>query len=59
MQGSDLSLSTIQVRIYAVKKEDNLGRDHKSANAFIGGKKKKRNQLTSHLGDKQKKKRKA
>ncbi|GAA5897534.1 hypothetical protein JCM5296_001152 [Sporobolomyces johnsonii] len=30
------------VRIYAVKKEDPLGRDHKSANAFLGGKRKKR-----------------
>ncbi|KDE07519.1 dolichyl-diphosphooligosaccharide-protein glycosyltransferase subunit stt3 [Microbotryum lychnidis-dioicae p1A1 Lamole] len=30
------------VRIYAVKKEDSLGRDLKSANAFAGGKRKKR-----------------
>ncbi|BGP24317.1 oligosaccharyl transferase STT3 subunit [Rhodotorula toruloides] len=30
------------VRIYAVKKEDNLGRDHRSANAFLQGKRKKR-----------------
>ncbi|XP_006461707.1 oligosaccharyl transferase STT3 subunit [Agaricus bisporus var. bisporus H97] len=30
------------VRIYQVKKEDILGRDHKSANAFTGGKKRKR-----------------
>ncbi|GAA5837852.1 hypothetical protein JCM3766R1_001495 [Sporobolomyces carnicolor] len=44
------------VRIYAVKKEDNLGRDHKSANAFNAGKKKKRSQLTSSLGEKQVKK---
>ncbi|KAM0752014.1 Oligosaccharyl transferase STT3 subunit [Meredithblackwellia eburnea MCA 4105] len=30
------------VRIYAVKKEDNLSRDHRAANAFAGGKRKKR-----------------
>ncbi|GAA5982106.1 hypothetical protein JCM10908_004744 [Rhodotorula pacifica] len=30
------------VRIYAVKKEDNLGRDHSSANSFAGGKRRKR-----------------
>ncbi|GJN89053.1 hypothetical protein Rhopal_002027-T1 [Rhodotorula paludigena] len=30
------------VRIYAVKKEDTLGRDHRSANAFTGGKRKKK-----------------
>ncbi|KZV78076.1 STT3-domain-containing protein [Exidia glandulosa HHB12029] len=30
------------VRIYEVKKDDVLGRDHKSANAFMGGKKRKR-----------------
>ncbi|KAG8964915.1 oligosaccharyl transferase stt3 subunit [Tulasnella sp. 419] len=30
------------VRIYQVKKDDPLGRDHKSANAFSDGKKKKR-----------------
>lgn len=30
------------VRIYAVKKEDNFGRDHRSANAFLQGKRKKR-----------------
>ncbi|KAL5492585.1 STT3 [Sanghuangporus weigelae] len=30
------------VRIYQVKKEDPLGRDHKSANAFAQGKKRKR-----------------
>ncbi|PFH50957.1 glycosyltransferase family 66 protein [Amanita thiersii Skay4041] len=30
------------VRIYEVRKEDNLGRDHKSANAFAQGKKRKR-----------------
>ncbi|GAA6062133.1 hypothetical protein JCM10212_003168 [Sporobolomyces blumeae] len=47
------------VRIYAVKKEDNLGRDHKSANAFLAGKKKKRAQLTANLGEKQVKKRKS
>ncbi|KAG9080896.1 oligosaccharyl transferase stt3 subunit [Ceratobasidium sp. 370] len=35
------------VRIYEVKKEDPLGRDHKSANAFVGGKKRKRSRLTS------------
>jgi dolichyl-diphosphooligosaccharide--protein glycosyltransferase len=34
-----------QVRIYAVKKEDNLGRDHRSASAFDGGKRKKRTKL--------------
>lgn len=31
-----------QVRIYQVKKEDPLGRDLKSANAFAQGKKKKK-----------------
>ncbi|BGP15815.1 hypothetical protein JCM10213_005702 [Rhodosporidiobolus nylandii] len=30
------------VRIYAVKAEDNLGREHRTANAFNGGKRKKR-----------------
>ncbi|QRV73765.1 glycosyltransferase family 66 protein [Ceratobasidium sp. AG-Ba] len=30
------------VRIYKVKREDPLGRDHKAANAFEGGKKRKR-----------------
>jgi dolichyl-diphosphooligosaccharide--protein glycosyltransferase len=30
------------VRIYQVKKEDSLGRDLKSANAFVEGKKRKR-----------------
>ncbi|KAG0667244.1 oligosaccharyl transferase stt3 subunit [Rhodotorula mucilaginosa] len=30
------------VRIYAVKKEDNLGRDHSSAASFAGGKRRKR-----------------
>jgi len=30
------------VRIYAVKKDELLGRDHKSANAFAGGRKRKR-----------------
>ncbi|KAG8722703.1 oligosaccharyl transferase stt3 subunit [Ceratobasidium sp. 394] len=35
------------VRIYQVKKEDPLGRDHKSANAFVGGKKRKRSRPTS------------
>ncbi|KAK2467475.1 hypothetical protein APHAL10511_000330 [Amanita phalloides] len=30
------------VRIYQVRKEDNLGRDHKTANAFAQGKKRKR-----------------
>ncbi|KAI5476455.1 oligosaccharyl transferase STT3 subunit [Pseudohyphozyma bogoriensis] len=33
------------VRIYAVKKEDILGRDHKAANAFAGGKRKKRTKV--------------
>ena len=32
----------IQVRIYQVKKEDPLGRDHKTANAFDEGKKRKK-----------------
>jgi dolichyl-diphosphooligosaccharide--protein glycosyltransferase len=32
----------LQVRIYQVKKEDPLGRDLKSANAFDQGKKRKR-----------------
>jgi dolichyl-diphosphooligosaccharide--protein glycosyltransferase len=36
-----------QVRIYEVKKEDPLGRDHKIANAFAGGKKRKRTRPTS------------
>jgi dolichyl-diphosphooligosaccharide--protein glycosyltransferase len=31
-----------QVRIYEVKKEDNLGRDHRTAAAFAQGKKRKR-----------------
>ena len=31
-----------QVRIYAVKPEDNLGRDHRSANAFDAGKRRKK-----------------
>ncbi|KAF8515919.1 glycosyltransferase family 66 protein [Gautieria morchelliformis] len=35
------------VRIYKVKKEDILGRDLKSANAFAGGKKRKRTRPTS------------
>ncbi|KAF8595772.1 putative oligosaccharyltransferase [Ceratobasidium sp. AG-I] len=35
------------VRIYQVKKEDPLGRDHKIANAFTGGKKRKRTRPTS------------
>lgn len=36
-----------QVRIYAVKDEDILGRDHKAANAFAGGKKKKRSKAVA------------
>ncbi|KIO34235.1 glycosyltransferase family 66 protein [Tulasnella calospora MUT 4182] len=36
------------VRIYQVKKDDILGRDHKSANAFMDGKKRKRLRPTSH-----------
>lgn len=51
-----MSIVIAQVRIYEVKKEDNLGRDHKSANAFNAGKRKKRSQLTSNLGEKQQKK---
>jgi len=35
------------VRIYAVKKEDPLGRDLKSANAFAQGKKRKRSKPTA------------
>ncbi|KAG8701092.1 oligosaccharyl transferase stt3 subunit [Ceratobasidium sp. 395] len=35
------------VRIYQVKKEDPLGRDHKTANAFVGGKKRKRTRPVS------------
>ena len=35
------------VRIYQVKKEDPLGRDLKSANAFDNGKKRKRTKPTS------------
>ena len=35
------------VRIYQVKKDDILGRDHKSANAFMDGKKRKRTRPTS------------
>ncbi|KAG8908595.1 oligosaccharyl transferase stt3 subunit [Tulasnella sp. 403] len=35
------------VRIYQVKKDDILGRDHKSANAFMEGKKRKRTRPTS------------
>jgi len=35
------------VRIYEVKKDDVLGRDHKSANAFTAGKKRKRVRPTS------------
>ncbi|KAG9108380.1 oligosaccharyl transferase stt3 subunit [Ceratobasidium sp. 392] len=35
------------VRIYQVKKEDPLGRDHKAANAFVGGKKRKRTRPVS------------
>ncbi|KAG9045912.1 oligosaccharyl transferase stt3 subunit [Tulasnella sp. UAMH 9824] len=35
------------VRIYQVKKDDILGRDHKSANAFMDGKKRKRLRPTS------------
>ncbi|KAG8771192.1 oligosaccharyl transferase stt3 subunit [Ceratobasidium sp. 428] len=35
------------VRIYQVKKEDPLGRDHKTANAFMGGKKRKRTRPVS------------
>jgi dolichyl-diphosphooligosaccharide--protein glycosyltransferase len=30
------------VRIYKVKKEDDLGRDHRSASAFAAGKKRKK-----------------
>ena len=36
------SRDDIQVRIYQVKKEDLLGRDLKSANAFANGKKRKK-----------------
>lgn len=36
------TLMQAQVRIYQVKKADTLGRDLKSANAFAGGKKRKR-----------------
>jgi dolichyl-diphosphooligosaccharide--protein glycosyltransferase len=35
-----------QVRIYEVKKEDTLGRDLKTANAFAQGKKRKRGKPT-------------
>ncbi|KAF8326905.1 oligosaccharyl transferase STT3 subunit [Amanita rubescens] len=35
------------VRIYQVRKEDNLGRDHKTANAFAQGKKRKRSKPQS------------
>ena len=35
------------VRIYQVKKEDILGRDHKIANAFAQGKKRKRSKPQS------------
>jgi len=35
------------VRVYQVKKDDVLGRDHKSANAFMDGKKRKRVRPTS------------
>jgi dolichyl-diphosphooligosaccharide--protein glycosyltransferase len=33
------------VRIYAVKEDDELGRDHKSANAFNAGKKRKKGKI--------------
>ncbi len=35
------------VRIYQVRKEDNLGRDHKTANTFAQGKKRKRSKPQS------------
>lgn len=35
------------VRIYKVKPEDSLGRTHKDANAFGGGKRKKRAKLSA------------
>ncbi|POY70124.1 hypothetical protein BMF94_6898 [Rhodotorula taiwanensis] len=44
------------VRIYAVKKEDNLGRDHSSANAFVGGKRRKRVTALPTLSPKSKRK---
>ena len=37
-----LGVAGTQVRIYQVKKEDPLGRDLRSANAFAQGKKKKK-----------------
>lgn len=42
-----LKLTRLQVRIYEVKKEDLLGRDLKSANAFTHGKKRKRSKPVS------------
>ncbi|GAA5968704.1 hypothetical protein JCM11641_000702 [Rhodosporidiobolus odoratus] len=44
------------VRIYSVKNEDNFGRDHRSANAFSGGKRKKRTKtpVASSLAGKKK-----
>jgi len=43
----DVMLMIFQVRIYQVKKEDALGRDLKSANAFEEGKKRKRTKPVS------------
>jgi dolichyl-diphosphooligosaccharide---protein glycosyltransferase len=40
-------IGIFQVRIYEVKKEDALGRDLKTANAFAQGKKRKRSKPQS------------